>query len=495
MGPTYIPIARGIPTLAWPLLVLCCASCNRKGPAAPPAPPPPTVTVVRPAVEEVIDYREYTGRTAAVESVEVRSRVGGYLLSVEFKEGAEVQMGDLLFRIDARPYEADLRQAEANVAAQEAQLQRYQLDLNRARELIGTAAISQQELDVAIASAASARAQLRSLEAALAHAKLDLEYTEIRSPITGRTSRALVTPGNLIVSDSTVLTNVVSMDPMYAYFDVDESSALDYRQRVRQSQVESARVTPIDVSLGLSNETNHPHPGLIDFVDNVTDIGTGNIQVRARFPNADGALLPGLFCRVRVPFTRPYDALLVPQTALAMNQQGRYVLVVNDDNKVEPHVVEVGTSHGGMVAIRSGIDRNDRVVVSGLQKARPGSQVKPVMEDAVKFVTRTLGPSALQEDTEDKDRDNGQNSGPTGETAGQATGQTTGQANAPAEKSASQAAQPTSAAGQPRRSNEPRYGTAEESSDAPPRNTENRAAPSGAAPGRAAQSPSAGGTK
>lgn len=401
MGPSYNRMVRAARLLVLALLVACslvaCSTgCNHKGPAAPPAPPPPTVTVARPAVESVIDYREYTGRTAAVESVEVRSRVSGYLLSVEFKEGMEVRKGDLLFRIDPRPYEADLREAEANLAAQEAQLQRFQLDLTRAKELIGTNAISQQELDVAIANAASARAQLRSLEAAVASAKLELEYTEIRSPIAGRTSRALVTPGNLIVSDSTVLTSVVSMDPMYAYFDVDESSALDYRQRVRQSQVDSARMTSIAVALGLSNETGYPHSGQIDFVDNVTDIGTGNIQVRARFQNDDGALLPGLFCRIRVPFTRPYDALLVPQTALAMNQQGRYVLVVNEENKVEPHVVEVGTSHGGLVAIRSGIERTDRVVINGLQKARPGSEVKPVMEDAVAFVARTLGPTTAQ---------------------------------------------------------------------------------------------------
>lgn len=353
--------------------------CHRQGPAAPPAPPPPTVTVAKPVVERVIDYREFTGRTAAIESVEVRARVGGYLLSIDFEEGKQVAEGDLLFRIDPRPYQQAIEQSQANLAAQNAQLKRFELDLTRARDLIASNAISQADLDLAIANASSGQAQLRALEAALERSKLDLEYTQIKSPINGRTSRALVTPGNLVVADQTVLTSVVSMDPIYAYFDVDESSALDYRQRIRESQVDSARETKIDIALGLSNEEGYPHTGVIDFVDNVTDVGTGNIQVRGRFANPDGALLPGLFSRIRVPFTRPYDALLVPQTALAMNQQGRYLLVVNDENKVEVRAVELGTNHGDMVAIRSGIGPDDRVVVEGLQKARPGSPVNPVM--------------------------------------------------------------------------------------------------------------------
>ena len=362
---------------------LVTSGCKRPPPPAPPTPPTPTVTVAQPIVQSVVDYREYTGRTAAIESVDIRARVSGYLLSVEFKEGNEVKEGDLLFRIDARPYEQAIQQSEANLAAQQSQLKRYELDLTRARDLIRSNAISQAELDLAIANASSAQAQLRSLEAALSRAKLDLEYTEIKSPIDGRTSRALVTPGNLVVEDSTILTSVVSMNPMYAYFDIDESSALDYRQRVRAAEVDSARETTIEIALGLANEEGFPHAGKIDFVDNVVDSGTGNIQVRGRFDNTDGALLPGLFCRIQVPFTRAYEALLVPQTALSMNQQGRYLLVVNDEDKVELHVVEVGTSHEDMVVIRSGISAGDRVVVEGLQKARPGSPVKtaPLVKD------------------------------------------------------------------------------------------------------------------
>ncbi len=174
------------------------------------------------------------------------------------------------------------------------------------------------------------------------------------------------------------------MDPIFAYFDVDESSALDYRSRVRGSEVDSARTSRIEIGLGLANEEGHPHAGEIDFVDNVTDIGSGNITIRGKFDNPDGALLPGLFVRIKVPFTRPYDALLIPQTALAMNQQGRYVLVVDQDDTVKPHVVTVGSVHGEMIAIKSGVTANDRVVIKGLQKARPGSKVKPIDQVAEK---------------------------------------------------------------------------------------------------------------
>ncbi len=381
MGRTLIKLADKRSLLAIVALAFCSA-CTPTKPTAPPTPPPPEVTVALPTIEQVIDYREYTGRTAAIDVVDVRARVGGYLEDREFQEGSEVKEGDLLFKIDARPVKEDIRQAEANLAAQQAQLERFELDLKRARELIATSAISQADLDLAIANAVSGQAQLKALEAAVARAKLNLEFTEIRSPITGRTGRALVTPGNLVVADNTVLTSVVSMDPIFAYFDVDESSALDYRTRVRGEEVDSARETRIEIGLGLANETNYPHAGYIDFVDNVTDIGSGNISIRGRFPNADGALLPGLFVRIKVPFTRPYDALLVPQTALAMNQQGRYVLVVEPDDTVKPHIVTVGAVHGDKVAIRSGIDAGDRVVIKGLQKARPGSKVKPMLDSA-----------------------------------------------------------------------------------------------------------------
>ena len=346
-----------------------------------------------PTVEQVIDYREYTGRTAAIDSVEVRSRVAGYLEKREFQEGTEVKEGALLFRIDPRPFKEEIRQAEANLAAQEAQLKRFDLDLKRARELISTNAISQADLDLAIANSSSGKAQLKSLEAALARSKLNLEYTEIRSPITGRTGRAMVTPGNLVVGDTTVLTSVVSMDPIFAYFDIDESSALDYRSRVRGEEVDSARNTRIDIALGLANEEEYPHLGEIDFVDNVTDIGSGNISVRGKFANADGALLPGLFVRIKVPFTRQYDALLVPQSALAMNQQGRFVLVADKDDTVKPHVVTVGSTHGDKVAIRSGLTAEDRVIIKGLQKARPGSKVKPLTEAEAAAAAATRPPS------------------------------------------------------------------------------------------------------
>ncbi len=397
------------------VVVVACSGCKQTKPAAAPAPPPPEVSVALPTVRPVIDYREYTGRTVAVDSVEIRARVGGYLEKREFQEGSEVKKGDLLFRIDPRPVEEDIRQAEANLAAQQAQLVRIDLDLKRARDLISTNAISQADLDLAIANASSGKAQLTSLEAAVARAKLNLEYTEIRSPIAGRTGRALVTPGNLIVADTTVLTSVVSMDPIYAYFDIDESSALDYRARVRGEEVDSARTSRIEIGLGLANEEGHPHPGTIDFVDNVTDAGSGNISIRGRFDNPDGALLPGLFVRIQVPFTRAYDALLVPQTALAMNQQGRYVLVVDENDTVKPHVVTVGSTHGELVAIRSGLNANERVIVKGLQKARPGSKVKPIV-----VTTPDAAPSENSASPPPKQDDQTESAKPASEKAGEA---------------------------------------------------------------------------
>ncbi|MFO1064388.1 MAG: efflux RND transporter periplasmic adaptor subunit [Pirellulales bacterium] len=351
--------------------------CNRTKPN-PPAPlTPAPVTVAHPVTQSVTDYREYTGRTAAIEQVEIRARVSGYLQSIEFKEGKDVAPGDLLFKIDDRPYRQAVQQAQANLAAQIAQGERYRLDLSRARELISTRAISQADLDLAVANAAQSEAQQRALEAAVARAQLDLEYTEIKSPIAGRTSRALVTPGNLITADQTLLTSVVSQDPIYAYFNVDESSALDYRRRVREALVSSARDVVIPITLGLADEKGHPHSGSIDFVDNVTDPGSGNIEIRGRFPNPDGALLPGLFARVRVPFTRPYEALLVPQSAVSVNQQGRYVLVVDADDKVVVRNVTVGSTHESNVVIKSGLTEEDRIIVKGLQKARPGNKVLP----------------------------------------------------------------------------------------------------------------------
>ncbi len=263
-------------------------------------PPPPLVTAAAPVQETITDYREYTGRTSAVESVEIRARVSGYLQRIAFTEGQMVEKDQLLFQIDPRPYQQALSEAQGNLNAAQARFQRFSSELERANRLLPTNSISQAEVDIAAANRAEAAAQVTSLQAAIDRANLDLEFTEIKAPITGRAGRALITVGNLVSSDTTILTSIVSLDPMYAYFDIDEASALNYRQRIRENKVASARDSFIPIELGLANEENHPHQGFIDFVDNQTDPTTGNITVRGRFPNADGTLVPGLFARIKI---------------------------------------------------------------------------------------------------------------------------------------------------------------------------------------------------
>jgi membrane fusion protein, multidrug efflux system len=241
--------------------------------------------------------------------------------------------------------------------------------------LLKSNSISKAEFDLAQANQTAALGQIANLEATLERAALDLSFTRVTSPITGLLSRALVTKGNLVVADTTILTSVVSTDPIYAYFDVDESSVLDYRQRIRQGTVTSARDAKIPIRLALANESDFPHEGVIDFVENITDPNTGNTRIRGRFPNPQRALSSGLYARIKVPFTAPYQALTIPTQAIAMDQQGRYLLVVDATGKVQRRGIKAGTQHGERTVIASGIDATDRVIVSGLQKVTPGASV------------------------------------------------------------------------------------------------------------------------
>ncbi len=279
---------------------------QKKG-GAPPAPPPAEVTVALPTIEPVIDYREYTGRTAAIDSVDIRARIGGYVEERNFREGAEVARGDLLFRIDSRPVKEEIRQAEANLAAQQAQLERIELDLKRARELIATSAISQADLDLAIANSSSGRAQLKALEAALARAKLNLDTpTSVHLSLAAPVGRWLL-PATwwwLIPRCSPALSRWIRCLRTSMWMKVPPWITA---RASAAKEVDSARTSRIEISLGLANEQGFPHVGEIDFVDNVTDIGSGNITIRGRFANADGALLPGCLyafaCPLRVPTT------------------------------------------------------------------------------------------------------------------------------------------------------------------------------------------------
>jgi RND family efflux transporter MFP subunit len=333
----------------------------------------------------VIDYANFTGRTAAVDSVELRARVWGYLGKVNFKEGALVQKGDVLFEIDPLTYRAALDQAEGNLASMQARLGRLDADLARARSLLGRGAISREEFDRVAGDRGEAAAARVALEGAVERAKLDLQYTRVTAPISGRVSRYVVTVGNLVQAGDqgggTLLTTIVSVDPMYAYFDVDEHTALRVRKLVREGKSDSPRDGGYPVSLGLANEEGHPHRGTINFADNQVNPKTGTIRLRGVFPNKEQVLLPGLFARVRVPIGRPHRALLVSERALDTDQGQKIVYVVDEKNEAISRPVRLGGLHDGLREITDGLKPGERVIVNGLQQVRTGITVEPKLGD------------------------------------------------------------------------------------------------------------------
>jgi RND family efflux transporter MFP subunit len=330
----------------------------------------------------VTDYANFTGRTAAVDSVEVRARVYGYLDKVNFKEGALVSKGDILTQIDPRPYQAVYDSAMAQIKLNEAQLKQAIADYARALEIDKTpGAISKQDLDKYEAAEAAAAAAVATAKANAESARLNLEYSTVVSPISGRVSRYVVTVGNLVQAGDqgggTLLTTIVSVDPMYAYFDVDEHTALRVRQLVREGKSDSPRDGGFPVSLGLANEKGHPHAGTINFVDNQVNPKTGTLRARGVFPNTEQVLLPGLFARVRVPIGRPHKALLVSERALDTDQGQKILYVVNDKNEVVSRPVRLGALHDGRREIADGLMPGEQVIVNGLQQVRPGMTVEP----------------------------------------------------------------------------------------------------------------------
>jgi RND family efflux transporter MFP subunit len=354
--------------------------CARVPSGAPEAAPTP-VTVSRPVERDITDYVDFTGRTAAVDSVELRARVWGYLDKVNFKEGALVKEGDVLFEIDPLTYRATLNQAEGNLASAEARVERLDADFARARPLLRRGAISREEYDKVVGDRGEAAASREALKAAVERAKLDLQYTKVIAPISGRTSRYVVTTGNLVQAGDqgggTLLTTIVSVDPMYAYFDVDEYTALRVRRLVREGKSDSPRDGGFPVFLGLANEEGHPHRGTINFVDNQVNPRTGTIRVRGVFPNKEQVLLPGLFARVRAPIGRSHKALLVSERAIDTDQGLKVLYVVNEKNEVVSRPVRLGALHDGLREITEGLKPDERVIVNGLQQVRPGVTVEP----------------------------------------------------------------------------------------------------------------------
>src|SRR5437899_4660807 len=338
--------------LSFCLGVTGCTRAPSEAPAAAPIP----VTVSYAVEREVTDYADFTARTTAVDSVEVRAHVRGYLEKVNFKEGALVQKGDVLFELDPRPYQAMLNQAKAKVTQDEAQLKYDEAEYQRNVNLVRTGAVSRSDLDKTAAARGVDLANIAADKAAVASRQLDLEYTKVTAPVGGRVSRYAVTVGNLIQSGDqmggTLLTTIVSVDPMYAYFDVDEITDQRVRKLIREGkfQFKSADKAVVPVSLGLATEEGFPHRGTINFADNQVNPKTGTLRVRGVFPNKDEVLTPGYFARVRVPVSPPHKALLVSESALDNDQGQKVLYVVNDINEAVSRPVRTGQLHDGLRA-------------------------------------------------------------------------------------------------------------------------------------------------
>jgi len=362
------------------LAMLGCAQ-----PSTPAAPAPLPVTVSYPVQREVTDHSDLTGRTAAVDSVELRARVWGYLDKVNFKEGAIVQKGDVLFEIDPLTYQAVLSQAEGNLASLEARLKRLDADFARYSELVKKGTVAREEYDKVVGDRGETLASRAAAKAAVERAKLDLQYTKVTAPVSGRTSRYVVTVGNLVQSGDqgggTLLTTLVSVDPIYAYFDVDERTVLRVRQLIREGKAKSARDVEWPVFLGLANEEGYPHKGTINFVDNQINPKIGTLRIRGVFPNPDEQLSPGYFVRVRVPIGYPHQALLISDRAIDTDQGQKIVYVVDADNKVDVRKIRLGSLHDGLRAVEDGLTSGERVIVTGLQQVRPGLEVEPKVVD------------------------------------------------------------------------------------------------------------------
>jgi RND family efflux transporter MFP subunit len=355
--------------------------CHREQP--PMAPPkPPEVVVTRPVVQEVADFEEFTGRTESVEAVEVRARVSGYLDKMNFKEGADVKKGDLLFEIDPRPLKAELERAVANVGQAEARVSRLQADYQRARRMLGTKSIGQEEFEKISGDLAEAQSAVKASVAARDMANLNLDYSRVVSPINGRIGRRMIDPGNMVKADETALTYIARFDPMYAYFDVDERTYLRlYRYFTGKGITTLDQMKEIPVFLGLSDEEGFPHEGRFNYVDTRVDPNTGSVWVRGVFPNPKNLLSPGLFVRVRLPVGDPHQALLIPERALATDQGQKFVYVVNDKNEAVYRRLQVGPQHGQLRVVEKGVEPGERLIVSGLQRVRPGVKVEPKEEE------------------------------------------------------------------------------------------------------------------
>jgi multidrug efflux system membrane fusion protein len=364
-------------------LFFALASCGDSGPQAPPGPP---VTVAKPVKREIVDMDEYVGRFIAVDTVELRAHVSGYLEQIHFKDGQIVQAGDLLFSIDKRPFQNTLDQAKGTLAQARANLAFTESDLVRAQRLIGDKTISEQTFEQRTQAKRNAEASVSSNEAAVRQAELDLQFTELRAPVTGRIGDRRVAPGNLVTGGTTgtttLLATIVSIDPIRFEFSADEGAFIRYERLAKSGNDPDSRFTSTPVELKLLDEQDFPHKGKIDFVDNVIDQSSGTIRGRAVVSNPDGFLTPGMFARVRVPGSAKYEALLVPDSAIGSEQVRKFVFVVDGENTVKQKYLTLGTLQGNLRVVKTGLEPDDRVIVNGLMRARNGVKVTPIEEGA-----------------------------------------------------------------------------------------------------------------
>jgi RND family efflux transporter MFP subunit len=360
------------------LLLALVAGCKRV--IAPQAPPPPTVSVSQPLQRDVIRWDQYSGYLSSPQTVTVNARVSGLIEEAPFQEGAIVHAGDLLFRIDPRPFQADVDNKKAAVAQAKAMAAKTKADFERSTQLVRAQVIAQADYDTTRATYLEANASLSAAAAALETSRLNLQWTDVRAPITGRVSRMNVTVGNLVNGGSgqaTALTTIVSIDPLYCYINVPESAALRYQELALKEKTGNVARANVGCFLQLENETNFPHQGMIDFVDNQVDVNTGTQQIRCVFANPTTILTPGLFAVTRIPASGRYQALLIPDAAVNTDQDERYLLIVGANDVVQQRPVKLGALFGTLRSISDGLKPGERVVVNGMQSAMPGAKVDP----------------------------------------------------------------------------------------------------------------------
>jgi RND family efflux transporter MFP subunit len=376
--PTFLRTLAAIAIASASLL----ASCGEAQKQA--APPPPKVTVAKPIQRTIIDQDEYVGRFVPIDVVEVRARVSGYLDQIHFTDGQMVKQGDLLFTIDKRPYQNTLDQARANLQTAKSNLAFTQSDLARGQQLVRERTISEQIYEQRAQAFRNAQASVAASEAMVRQAELDLEYTELRAPITGRIGDRRVTQGNLVMGgtgSTTLLATIVSLDPIRFEFTFDEGALLRY-QRLASGKSEVAGLGGTAVRLKLLDETDFSHPGRMDFVDNVIDRASGTIRGRAQLGNADGLFTPGMFARVQVPASAPYQALMLPDAAIGTEQARKFVYVIGEDNIARLRYVTLGQVVDDLRVIKDGLADGERVVINGLMRVRQGQKVTPEEQPA-----------------------------------------------------------------------------------------------------------------